>query len=116
MGTDIGISVVMPAVVHTELGSGLPDSRGVKPVEPEDVAAAIAEALEYNRFDVYVPRSMVGIVRLNALMPRRVMDRVSKLLKGDQVLTHPDHGARAAYEARMERTIAAAAEREKEPV
>jgi len=37
-GTDIGVSVVMPVVVHTELGSGLPEARGFKPVEPEDVA------------------------------------------------------------------------------
>jgi hypothetical protein len=30
------------------------------------------------------------------------------MLKGDQVLTNPDHAARAAYEARMAETIAAA--------
>jgi hypothetical protein len=47
------------------------------------------------------------------------------VLKGDQVLAHPDHAARAAYEARMMETVAVAeqpsaeaapAEREKEPV
>jgi NAD(P)-dependent dehydrogenase (short-subunit alcohol dehydrogenase family) len=107
-GTDIGISVVMPAVVRTELGSGLPDSRGVTPVEPEDVANAIVEAIQYDRFDVYVPKSINMVVRMNALMPRRVMDGIGKLLKGDQVLSHPDHAARAAYEARMEQTISRA--------
>src|SRR5947209_5320630 len=44
--TNIDVSVVMPVVVNTELGSGLPNTRGVKPVEPEDVAAAIVEALQ----------------------------------------------------------------------
>jgi short-subunit dehydrogenase len=105
-GTDIGISVVMPAVVNTELGSGLPESRGVKPVEPEDVANAIVEAIQYNRFDVFVPKSLNMIARLNALMPRRVMDALGHVLKGDQVLTNPDHAARAAYEARIAKTIA----------
>ena len=36
--TDIEVSCVMPAVVNTELGSGLVESRGVKVSQPEDVA------------------------------------------------------------------------------
>src|SRR6201990_2374278 len=44
--TDIDVSIVMPVVVNTELGSGLRKSRGVKVVEPEDVANAIVEALQ----------------------------------------------------------------------
>jgi NAD(P)-dependent dehydrogenase (short-subunit alcohol dehydrogenase family) len=114
-GADIGISVVMPAVVNTELGSGLARSRGVKKVEPEDVANAIVEALQYRRFDVFVPKSLNGIARINALMPRVVMDAIGRALKGDQVLTQLDHTARAAYEARMADTVAAG-RREKEPV
>ena len=46
----------MPAVVNTELGGGLVETRGVKKLEPEDVAEAIVEALERPRFDVWVPR------------------------------------------------------------
>ena len=40
--TDYGIEVtiVMPVVVNTELGSGLKDTRGVKTAEPEDVGGA----------------------------------------------------------------------------
>jgi NADP-dependent 3-hydroxy acid dehydrogenase YdfG len=106
--TAIDISVVMPVVVNTELGSGLAEARGFKPVEPEDVAGAIVEALQTGRFEVYVPKSLVGITRLNALMPRRFMEWLSRFLKGDQVLAHPDHVARAAYEARMVETIAPA--------
>jgi hypothetical protein len=41
-------------------------------------------------------------------MPRRVMEAVNRVMKGDQVLMAPDHGARAAYEARMVETIAPA--------
>jgi len=106
--TDIDVSIVMPVVVNTELGSGLPETRGLKPQEPEDVANAIVEALQTGRVDVYVPKTVVGIVRLNALMPRAAMDWVGRMLKGDQVLANPDHHARAAYEARMVETIAPA--------
>src|SRR5947209_15318200 len=105
-GTSIAVSIVMPVVVNTELGSGLPTTRGVKPVEPSDVADAIVEALQTGRFDVYIPKSMGALVRLTAMVPRRVAERVAHMLKGDQVLAHPDHNARAAYEARMMETIA----------
>jgi NAD(P)-dependent dehydrogenase (short-subunit alcohol dehydrogenase family) len=118
--TNIDVSVVMPVVVHTELGSGLPETRGFKAVEPEDVANAIVEALQTGRFEVFVPRSVRVIVRGNAMLPRAVMEALGRLLKGDQVLAHPDHSARAAYEARMVETIAgaeeAATQREKEAV
>src|ERR1700722_7400105 len=106
--TDIWTSVVMPIVVHTELGSGLPETRGFKAVEPEDVAAAIVEALQTARFDVFVPKAVGRLFRSQALVPRRVMERIALLLKGDQVLMEPDHAARAAYEARMQSTVALA--------
>ena len=107
-GTDIDVSIVMPVVVNTELGSGLPETRGFKAVQPEDVADAIVEALQTGRFEVFVPKAIGGMVRFNAMMPRRVMEGMNRLLKGDQVLMAPDHGARAAYEARMVETIAPA--------
>ena len=107
-GSGIDISVVMPVVVNTELGSGLPETRGFKAVQPEDVADAIVEALQTGRFEVFVPKAMSGMVRFNALMPRRAMEAVSRMMKGDQVLMAPDHNARAAYEARMVETIAPA--------
>src|SRR3712207_4381159 len=43
-GHDIQVSYVCPVVVHTELGGGLPQTNGVKSVEPQDVAEAIVEA------------------------------------------------------------------------
>src|ERR1700749_3495117 len=98
--TDIDVSIVMPVVVNTELGAGLQKSRGVKVVEPEDVANAIVEALQTGRVDVYVPRAMGGLFRLMNVVPRSVADFFTKVLKGDQVLVNPDHLLRAAYESR----------------
>jgi NAD(P)-dependent dehydrogenase (short-subunit alcohol dehydrogenase family) len=116
----IGVSVVMPVVVHTELGTGLPETRGFKAVEAQDVAAAIVGALRYDHYEVYVPKSTKTLFRMKALVPARVMEGFARLLKGDQVLANPDHAARAAYEARMAATIggheATVAEREKEKV
>lgn len=98
--TNIDVSIVMPVVVNTELGSGLQKSRGVKVVEPDDVAAAIVEALQTGRVDVFVPKSVAGLFRSMNLVPRGVADFITKVLKGDQVLVNPDHGLRAAYEKR----------------
>jgi NAD(P)-dependent dehydrogenase (short-subunit alcohol dehydrogenase family) len=104
-GTGIDLSIVMPTVVNTELGSGLPQTRAFKPVQPEDVADAIVEALKTGRFDVYVPKSIGATVRMGNLMPRRAWAAISHLLKGDQVLAKPDHVKRAAYEARIAQTV-----------
>jgi len=107
-GTDIAVSIVMPVVVNTELGSGLPETRGVKPQQPEDVADAIVEALQTGRVDVFVPKSVGRLFRVMSVVPRGVSDAVTKALKGDQVLIAPDHAARAAYERRMAVTVSGA--------
>jgi NADP-dependent 3-hydroxy acid dehydrogenase YdfG len=98
--TDVEVSVVMPAVVNTELGSGLPDTRGVKKLEPEEVADAIVEALKVPKFDVWVPRSSAGISFVLNLLPRRGREAVGRLLRADKVLAEPDRAERAAYEER----------------
>jgi NAD(P)-dependent dehydrogenase (short-subunit alcohol dehydrogenase family) len=107
-GTGIGVTVVMPHVVNTELGSGLANTRGFKLVEPEDVADAIVGALQNGRYQVFVPRAMGLLLWSKALVPTAVAELVSRLIKGDRVLVNPDHAARAAYEARMAQTISEA--------
>jgi short-subunit dehydrogenase len=104
-GTAIQFSVVMPVGVNTELYSGLPKLRGFKTSEPEDVATAIVEALQNGVYDVYVPKRLAATVRLTALMPRRAAEAIGRLFESDEALSHPDHAARAAYEARMNATI-----------
>jgi NAD(P)-dependent dehydrogenase (short-subunit alcohol dehydrogenase family) len=106
-GTGIDVTVVMPVGVNTELYSGLQQMRGIKTPEPEDVASAIVEALQTGRYEVYVPRRMNAIFRIGALLPRRTVDAIANSMGSNDVIKHPDHAARAAYEARMEQTIAA---------
>ena len=65
-GTGVEVSCVMPVVVQTELAAGLPQTRGVKQVTPEDVADEIVSALKVPRFDVFVPRRSARSTRRSA--------------------------------------------------
>jgi NAD(P)-dependent dehydrogenase (short-subunit alcohol dehydrogenase family) len=98
--TDIDVSIVMPVGVNTELYSGLPPARGIPTAEPEEVAAAIVEALQTGRVDVFVPKRVGYTLRSIHLAPRRVADFITRILKADQVLMSPDHALRTAYEQR----------------
>jgi len=98
--TDIEISCVMPAVVNTELGSGLTETRAIKVLEPEDVADAIVAALERPKFDVWVPRESVAIHKIVNLLPRGGREAIGRALKADKVLMDTDQSVRASYEDR----------------
>ena len=115
--TGVEVSVVMPAVVKTELGSGLHEARGVKTLEPEEVAEAIVEAVETNRFDVWVPKSTAAIATVMNVVPRRGREGIARLLKADDILSTPDKSARAGYEGRAARSQSeqAAAEADEAP-
>jgi NADP-dependent 3-hydroxy acid dehydrogenase YdfG len=99
-GSGIEISVVMPAVVNTELGSGLPETRAIKVLQPEDVADAIVGALERPKFDVWVPRETVGLYKVLTLLPRGAREGIARMLKADKVLAEADPNARSSYEER----------------
>jgi NADP-dependent 3-hydroxy acid dehydrogenase YdfG len=99
-GTGVDVSCVMPVVVNTELAAGLQETRGVKHIQPQDVADEIVAALKDNRFDVFVPRSVAQITRVMNLLPRGGREAVSRAMKADQVLAQVDAGKRAAYELR----------------
>ncbi len=97
--TGVEVHCVMPTVVNTELTAGL-SQRWIKPVEAEDVAGEIVDALELGRFDVYVPRSNAAMTRFAALMPRRVAEAVGRLMGTHKLMFEVDHGERHAYEER----------------
>ena len=109
-GTGVEVSVVMPAIVRTELTSGVEDARFIKSITPEDVAGAIVKALLRPRFEVYVPASLGPINRFTrALLPRRVAEGIVRALKGDQVMVNAAHSAaRKDYEARADASAPAA--------
>ena len=100
----VEVSVVMPAVVNTELGAGLPDTRGVKKLAPDEVANEIVKALQFPKFDVWVPASSAAIDKLLHPLPRRAREAIARFMRVDKVLAEPDRAERAAYEARAARS------------
>ncbi|MGO9907316.1 MAG: SDR family oxidoreductase [Solirubrobacteraceae bacterium] len=115
-GTGIEVHQVLPIGVNTELYSGVSAARGLKMPEPEDVANTIVELLQTGKFELFVPRSVGVLTRLQAVMPRRVSDAIVRLTKGDQLMLAADRAARAAYDARMDQLIngsASAADQER---
>ncbi len=98
-GSGVEIACVMPTVVNTELTAGV-GQRLIKPVEAEDVANEIVDALEVSRFDVWVPRANGALFKLLANLPRGMREGLGRLMKVDKLMTEVDHGARRRYEER----------------
>jgi NAD(P)-dependent dehydrogenase (short-subunit alcohol dehydrogenase family) len=98
---DTGVEVlcVMPTIVNTELTSGV-GQRWIKPVEAEDVANEIVDAMEVPRFDVFVPRANGGLYKFMNLLPRKAREAMGRAMGVDKLMFEVDHGARRAYEER----------------
>jgi hypothetical protein len=101
LNSGVELSYVMPITVNTQLIEGLADKRGVKRVEPEDVAKEIVDALELGKVDVYVPRELRASVVMGGLLPRRVREAVARFMGVETVMTEVDPTARRAYEERI---------------
>jgi NADP-dependent 3-hydroxy acid dehydrogenase YdfG len=100
MNAHIDVSYVMPFVVNTELGSGLGDARGLKSLQPSEVADSIVEALQYGIVDVWVPKSAKRTNTLGTLLPRTLSEGMARAMKADRVLACADAGVRRNYELR----------------
>jgi NAD(P)-dependent dehydrogenase (short-subunit alcohol dehydrogenase family) len=99
--TGIDFTCVMPSFTATELIAGTKGTRFVQTIKPEDVGAAIAAAVAQPRDDVYVPKSVGSIIRLNSLLGRKVRNAMGRALGADRTFLDFDRNARAAYEARI---------------
>ena len=102
--TPIGVSAVMPAVVHTELSAGANIPRSMERltvVDPEDVAEAVMDAVIHDRPKVVVPKSAGVMVASLSLLPTRAKFAVGRWLKLDVMFTESDPRARARYHQRI---------------
>lgn len=97
----VDFSLVMPAMVNTELTSGVKAGRGVKKAEPEDVAAAIVDALRFGRYEVYVPKLVGRIGKAMQILPRPAAEAIGRYLEADRVMTKVDDADRRSYEERI---------------
>ena len=100
MNAHIDVSYVMPFVVNTELGSGLGEARGLKSLQPADVADAIVDALQHGTVDVWVPKSSKRTNTLGTLLPRTLSEGMARAMKADRVLAGADANVRRNYELR----------------
>ncbi len=97
----IEVSVVLPTVVQTELSSGIPATRGLKPVTALDVAEVIASAIRRPRPELWVPRWVQAMTRTTNVLPRVLQEAIAHAFKADSVLSDADQSVRSAYEARV---------------
>jgi NAD(P)-dependent dehydrogenase (short-subunit alcohol dehydrogenase family) len=101
-GVPVTVTAVHPVIVRTELAAGLQDTRGVPPVSPDDVAAAVVDAIRRPRRDVYVPGRLGFLVKLAAATPLAFNDFLSRAFKAERaVLDAVDADARRDYEGRI---------------
>ena len=99
----IDVSVVLPLIVNTELGSGLHKVRGQRTVEATEVADAIAGVIEKPRFETWVPKSGNRLYRVMFLMPRTWSEAVGRAVGAADALSNIDERARQNYESRARR-------------
>jgi NAD(P)-dependent dehydrogenase (short-subunit alcohol dehydrogenase family) len=100
-GTGVEISCVMPTIVSTELAAGLKQTRLSSQVAPEAVAAAIVDALQFPRLEVFVPKYLGGLNRVTRALPRRFGEWLLTRSGSDDLLASAAHSsARSEYERR----------------
>jgi NAD(P)-dependent dehydrogenase (short-subunit alcohol dehydrogenase family) len=110
----VEVLCVMPTIVNTELTSGV-GQRWIKPVEAEDVANEIVDAMEVPRFDVFVPRANGGLYKFMNLLPRKAREAMGRGMGVDKLMFEVDHGARRAYEERAAASEPSAGDEAPEP-
>jgi NAD(P)-dependent dehydrogenase (short-subunit alcohol dehydrogenase family) len=97
-GTGVTVTTVLPNLANTRLGSGMHAARGMKKLDPAEIADAIADGLRRRRAEVYVPASLRPLSVVDLALPRRARRVVHRAFGTDQVAQDFDHAGRAAYQ------------------
>jgi len=108
----VEVSCVMPTFTNTELITGTRTGGMTKPVEPEDIAAAVVRTLNKPRTAVSVPYPLRFIAATTAFLPPRGRRWLSARMGTDRVFLDLDNTARAAYERRAQSATGVAEERQ----
>lgn len=100
--TGLNFSVIMPAIVSTELASGSENARGGLPqITPEVVAASVVKCVKKPRIHIAVPEFMETAHSLYGLLPAWVKDKGRRLMGDDRILTKMDAKAHSGYAERI---------------
>lgn len=98
-GIPVKLSVIMPAVVDTELAAGT-GTGAAKMLQPADVAAAVLRTIARPRFEVTIPGYIGPLTRAINVLPERMREALFRRLVPDQV-RQVDREVRAKYEAQF---------------
>jgi NAD(P)-dependent dehydrogenase (short-subunit alcohol dehydrogenase family) len=109
-GRGVDFTCVMPSFTATDLIAGTKGVRFISNVKPEQVATAIADAVQRPSLDVFVPKSVGTVIKFNSLTGRKVRDFMNHLIRADRTFLDVDRSARSYYEERVSRPVAADAE------
>ncbi|WNG88230.1 SDR family oxidoreductase [Mycobacterium sp. ITM-2016-00317] len=111
----VHVSVVMPPFTRTELISGTRETAAIKPVEPADIAAAVAKTLDKPKTHVSVPTAL----RFTAQAAQMLGPRGRRWLNGklglDNVFLEFDTAKRQGYEQRAQSALGVVEGSEKNP-
>ncbi len=98
----VQISCIMPTFTNTELITGTNTTAATKPVQPEDIAAAVVNTLDKPKSAVSVPYYGRFMAAATAFLPPRGRRWLSAKMGTDRVFLDFDTTARAAYEQRAQ--------------
>lgn len=98
----VKVTVVMPTFTNTELIAGTNATGASKPVQPEDIAAAIVKVLDKPKTHVSVPGPLRFVASLTSMLGPRGRRWLSHKLGNDRVFLDFDRAARKSYEDRAQ--------------
>lgn len=98
----VDVSVVMPPFTNTDLIAGTKSSGAIKPVEPEDIAAAIIKTLNKPKTHVAVPPPLRFTAQAAQMLPPKGRRWMNRKLGLDSVFLEFDAAKRKSYEDRAQ--------------
>jgi NAD(P)-dependent dehydrogenase (short-subunit alcohol dehydrogenase family) len=97
----VSFTCVMPSFTNTDLISGTSGTKGLKNVEPADLAHAIARAIERKQLDVYAPKALRPIFFTQSVIGRRTRDFMNRRLGAYDTFLEIDRSKRDDYDKRI---------------
>ncbi len=96
------VTAVLPTFTNTDLISGTTPSAAQKPVQPQDVAAAVVKVLDKPKTQVSVPGRGRFVSVAAMLLPARGRRWLNRKMGNDTVFLNFDTQARRSYEDRAQ--------------
>lgn len=98
----VDVTVVMPTFTNTELIAGTKATGAQKPVQPEDIAAAIVKAIDRPKTHVSVPTPLRFVAALTSMLGPRGRRWLARKMGNDRVFLDFDKTERQSYEDRAQ--------------